>query len=127
MADNRMATAMPFVPPHLVWIVADDLGTFDVPFTDSGSEIRTPALSQLAASGLVLDNYYVMPLCTPSRASFMTGRHAMQLGLQHGVIRDSVPDSVPINETMLPQLLKASGYRTHFFGKCTLASQRCRE
>lgn len=104
-------------PPHIVYIVADDLGTFDVPFTGSGSEVVTPTLSALAADGLVLDSYYVQPLCTPSRSSFMTGRHPVQLGLQHGVIRDGVPDAVPINETMLPALLKESGFKTYFIGK----------
>ena len=104
-------------PPHFIWIVADDLGTFDVPFTNSGSEVRTPTLSRLAANGLVLDSYYVQPLCTPSRAAFMTGRHPVSLGLQHGVILDAVPDAVPINETLLPQLLRAAGYKSYFFGK----------
>ena len=47
----------------------------------------------------------------------MTGRHPIQLGLQHGVIRDAIPDALPINETMLPSLLRDSGYRTHFIGK----------
>ena len=103
--------------PHIVWIVADDLGTFDVPFTNSGSEVRTPTLSRLAAAGLVLDQYYVQPLCTPSRAAFMTGRHPVQLGLQHGVIRDADPDAVPANETMLPELLHDAGYHTFFLGK----------
>lgn len=104
-------------PPHIVFVVADDLGTFDVPFTKSGSEIITPTLSRLASEGLVLDNYYVQPLCTPSRAAFMTGRHPVQLGLQHGVIRDSVPDGVPLNETMLPEILRQAGYRTFHVGK----------
>ena len=73
--------------PHFVWIVADDLGTFDVPFTNyAGSEVRAPTLGRLAANGLTLDSYYVQPLCTPSRAAFMTGRHPVSLGLQHGVI-----------------------------------------
>ena len=101
-------------PPHLIYIVADDLGTYDVPFTNSGSEILTPTLSRLANGGLVLDQYYVQPLCTPSRSSFMTGRHPVQLGLQHGVIRCSVPDAVPANETMLPTILRGAGYKTHF-------------
>jgi arylsulfatase A-like enzyme len=96
--------------PHLVWVVADDLGTHDVPFTGTGSEVITPTLSRLAGAGLVLDSYYVQPLCTPTRAAFMTGRHPVSLGLQHGVIRDAVPDAVPINETMLPELLRAAGY-----------------
>ena len=51
--------------PHLIYIVADDLGTFDVPFTGSGSEVSTPTLSRLAGGGLTLDGYYVQPLCTP--------------------------------------------------------------
>ena len=104
-------------PPHLIFIVADDLGTFDVPFTGSGSEIITPALSQLADRGLVLDHYYVQPLCTPTRAALLTGRHPVQVGLQHGVIRDAVPDALPVNETTLPKLLSAAGYRTVALGK----------
>ena len=92
------------IRPHIVQIVADDLGFNDVPFSGTGSEILAPTLTDLAARGLVLDNYYVQPLCTPTRAAFLTGRHPIQLGLQHGVIRDAVPDAVPINETMLPQV-----------------------
>ena len=102
---------------HVVIVVADDLGLTDVPFTATGSEVVTPRLTELAASGLVLDQYYVQPLCTPTRAAFLTGRHPVQLGLQHGVIRDAVPDAVPANETLLPSLLRAAGYRTHHVGK----------
>ena len=113
--DPRATTLlMQARPPHLVWVIADDLGTFDVPFTGSGSEVLTPELSRLAAAGLVLDGYYVQPLCTPTRAAFLTGRHPVQLGLQHGVIRDAVPDAVPINDTLLPAVLRSSGYETHF-------------
>ena len=41
----------------------------------------------------------------------------MQVGLQHGVIRDAVPDALPVNETTLPKLLSAAGYRTVALGK----------
>ena len=49
------------IKPHIVMVVADDLGFNDVAFTRTGSEIHTPHLTSLARRGLVLDNYYVQP------------------------------------------------------------------
>lgn len=67
-------------PPHVVFVLADDLGWNDVGF--HGSAIRTPHLDALAAGGVVLDNYYVQPLCTPSRSQLLTGRYQVPGGLQ---------------------------------------------
>lgn len=58
--------------PHLIFILADDQGFRDVGY--HGSEIRTPTLDKLAAEGVKLENYYVQPMCTPSRSQFITGR-----------------------------------------------------
>lgn len=58
--------------PHLIFILADDQGFRDVGY--HGSEIRTPTLDQLAMEGVKLENYYVQPMCTPSRSQFITGR-----------------------------------------------------
>ena len=63
-------------PPHLVFVLADDLGWNDVGF--HGSEIRTPHLDALAAGGVLLDNYYTQPLCTPSRSQLLTGRYQVR-------------------------------------------------
>ena len=103
--------------PHVVWVVADDLGYDDLALTGAGSDVKTPTLSRLAKEGSVLSNYYVNPICTPTRSSFMAGRYPIHLGLQHGVILDSVPEAVPINETLAPQYMKAAGYATHIVGK----------
>lgn len=62
----------PTAQPHLVFILADDQGFRDVGY--HGSEIRTPTLDKLAAEGVKLENYYVQPMCTPSRSQFITGK-----------------------------------------------------
>lgn len=58
--------------PHIVFILVDDQGFRDVGY--HGSEIKTPALDRLAAQGVKLENYYVQPLCSPSRSQLLTGR-----------------------------------------------------
>jgi arylsulfatase A-like enzyme len=45
-----------------------------------GSEIKTPNIDKLAYDGVILNNYYVSPICTPTRGSLMTGRHPIHLG-----------------------------------------------
>ena len=47
--------------PHILFIVADDLGWMDVSY--HGSEIQTPVIDQLGAAGIRLENYYVQPVC----------------------------------------------------------------
>lgn len=58
--------------PHIIFIMVDDQGFRDVGY--HGSEIKTPTLDRLAAAGVKLENYYVQPLCSPSRSQLMTGR-----------------------------------------------------
>ena len=65
-------------PPHILFVVADDLGWSDVGF--HGSKIQTPNLDKLASEGVVLDNYYVLPICTPTRSALMTGRYPIHTG-----------------------------------------------
>ena len=65
-------------PPHILFVVADDLGWSDVGF--HGSKIQTPNIDKLASDGVVLDNYYVLPICTPTRSALMTGRYPIHTG-----------------------------------------------
>ena len=60
--------------PHIVHIVADDLGWQDVGFNGC-ADIKTPNIDRLAAEGARLTSFSVQPMCTPARAALMTGRN----------------------------------------------------
>uniref|UniRef100_A0A8W8HST5 Sulfatase N-terminal domain-containing protein n=1 Tax=Magallana gigas TaxID=29159 RepID=A0A8W8HST5_MAGGI len=102
-------------PPHILFIVADDLGWNDVGFRNP--DVLTPNIDKLARSGMILNSSYVMPVCTPSRNSFMTGHYAFKSGLQHLAINPQQATCAPLNYTFLPQKLKELGYATHAIGK----------
>lgn len=102
--------------PHIVHIVADDLGWKDVGFHGS-PEIKTPHIDELASRGARLEQFYVTPLCTPTRAALMTGRYPFRYGLQSFVIPSALTYGLPTDEWLLPQALGESGYRTAILGK----------
>lgn len=102
--------------PNIIVIVADDLGWGDVSFHGS-QQIRTPNIDALAADGIVLDNYYVSPLCTPSRATLLSGRHPIHTGMQHNVIYSAMPYAFPLQYKLMPEYFKTLGYETHAVGK----------
>ncbi|XP_077994621.1 arylsulfatase I-like [Glandiceps talaboti] len=102
--------------PHIIVILADDLGWDDVSFHGS-NQIPTPNIDNLAYSGIVLHNYYVQPICTPTRSALMTGRHPIHTGLQHSVIVAPQPYGLRPNETTMAEYLKPLGYATHMVGK----------
>lgn len=101
--------------PNIVFIVADDLGWKDVGF--HGSDIQTPHIDKLAEGGLRLEQFYAQPMCTPTRAALMTGRYPFRYGLQTLVIPTPSKYGLPTDEWLLPQALKAAGYRTEMVGK----------
>lgn len=59
--------------PNILFILADDLGWNDVGYHQS--DIKTPTIDKLAAGGVRLENYYVQPICTPSRSQLLSGRY----------------------------------------------------
>ena len=101
--------------PNIIFIMADDLGNADIGY--HGGEVKTPNIDKLAAEGVRLESFYGMPVCTPSRASLMTGRYAMRYGLQTLVIFPSHTYGLPTDERTLPQALKEAGYQTYMVGK----------
>eukprot|EP00927_Polykrikos_kofoidii_P082020 TRINITY_DN802_c0_g1_i1.p1 TRINITY_DN802_c0_g1~~TRINITY_DN802_c0_g1_i1.p1 ORF type:complete len:542 (+),score=38.66 TRINITY_DN802_c0_g1_i1:88-1626(+) len=108
--------------PHIIFALADDLGWHDVGF--QRSQIKTPILDRFAREGRRLDNYYVQPTCSPTRATIMTGRHSTS----HGIVfpfDDGVQMGLGQAQNLLAQVLAGAGYRTHAVGKWHLGF--CRE
>jgi arylsulfatase A-like enzyme len=111
--------------PNIIFILADDLGYGDLGsfWQDRGSrsakKFDTPQLDRLAAEGMKLTHHYVgAPVCAPSRASLLTGRHQ-----GHADVRDNWFDkALPRNHT-LGTVLQAAGYTTAWIGKAGLAGE----
>lgn len=106
----------PTKKPNVVVIVADDLGYSDLGCY--GSEIQTPNLDQLAASGLRFSQFYNTARCWPSRAAILTGYYAQQ------VRRDTLPGvksgtlgNRPAWAKLVPEYLRPLGYRSYHSGK----------
>ena len=109
------ATESAALRPNIVFILSDDHGWADVGW--HSPEIKTPHLDRLAAAGAKLEQFYVQPVCSPTRAAFLTGRYPMRHGLQIGVVRPWAQYGLPLEERTLPQMLKAAGYTTAIVGK----------
>ncbi|MFD4292247.1 arylsulfatase [Rhodococcus sp. NPDC058532] len=105
--------------PNIVVVLVDDMGFSDIgPF---GSEIDTPHLDRLAASGVRLTNYHTTPLCSPSRAALLTGLNPHRAG--YGFVANADPGfpglrlELSDDTQTLPEILRAGGYATYAVGK----------
>jgi arylsulfatase A len=107
-------------PPNIVVILADDLGYGDL--SCYGSSISTPNIDQMAAEGTRFTQFNsASPVCTPSRAAWLTGRYPNRMGLPR-VLDTTDTYGIPATETTLPQMLKTAGYSTACVGKWHLGS-----
>ncbi len=102
--------------PNIILVMADDQGYGDVGF-NGHPFLKTPHLDKMAKSGVVMDRFYAAaPVCSPTRASVMTGRHPM---------RTNVPNHghyMRPHENTLAEGLKSAGYITGHFGKWHIGS-----
>ena len=121
-ADN------PLNLPNIVLILADDLGYGDLTCYGS-TKHRTPRLDQMANEGIRFTDFYATaPVCSPTRASLMTGSYPQRVGLASGegnsvVIFPEDKIGLNTNETTIAEVLKARGYETMIIGKWHLGDQ----
>ena len=101
--------------PNLVFFLIDDLGYADCGF-NGGKEIKTPHIDALAEGGAVLESHYVQPVCSPTRAAFLTGRYPTRTGV-YTVVRPQAKWGLPLNERTLAEALGEAGYTTAITGK----------
>ena len=104
--------------PNILFILVDDLGWGDVSY--HASPIRTPNIDRLVSRGVELDCHYVNPVCTPTRASLMTGRCPGRFG-RHATVPGNSP-VLPDGYYTLASMLRDAGYATGIFGKWHLGS-----
>ena len=117
-----------FAAPNYVLIFCDDLGYGDLGCYGSKKN-RTPQIDQLAKEGMRFTSFYSSsPVCTPSRASLMTGCYPRRVGMHedftgHWVLIPRSRRGLHTDEQTLPEVLKAKGYATACIGKWHLGDQ----
>ncbi len=130
-AAGLAAAASPFLfckkadasGPNIVLLFADDLGYGDLSCYGHPT-IKTSNLDNLANEGIRLTSFYsAAPSCTPSRASLLTGRYPMRVGLPHVLFPES-ENGIPPEEVTLAEGLKEVGYKTMAIGKWHLGSNK---
>src|SRR6478672_258983 len=115
-----LATAGPAAAaPNVVVILADDAGWGDLG-VHGNTNLRTPHLDGLATAGARFQNFYVQPVCAPTRAEFLTGRWHPRGGV-HGVSTGA--ERLDLDERTIAEVFQAAGYATGCFGKWHNGSQ----
>lgn len=126
--------------PNIVFIVVDDLGYSDVEYMNYKEGILTPNINKLVANGMLFtDAYAASPVCSPTRASIMTGKspaalkitcHIPGTGMENyleeknknKIVKEAYfRDYLPIEEITIAEVLKDQGYTTAYIGKWHLA------
>jgi arylsulfatase len=100
-------------PPNVILIITDDQGYGDLNF-NGNPNIITPALDNFAAESVRFNNFYVSPVCAPTRSSLMTGRYSLRTGVRDTYNGGAIMAS---SEVTLAEMLKQANFTTGIFGK----------
>ena len=113
LAASTGTLAQEIQHPNVVLIITDDQGYGDLGFTGN-PHVKTPVLDNFARESIRLNQFYVSPVCAPTRASLMTGRFSLRTGVRDTYNGGAIMAS---DEITLAEILKDAGYTTGAFGK----------
>lgn len=99
--------------PNVLVILTDDQGWGDLSL-NGNTNLSTPNIDQLAADGASFERFYVCPVCSPTRAEFLTGRYHPRGGVYS---TSAGGERLDLDEVTIGDTFKAGGYRTAAFGK----------
>jgi arylsulfatase len=110
---NDYCFAQPASRPNVILIITDDQGYGDLGFTGN-PHVKTPVLDKFASESIRFNEFYVSPVCAPTRSSLMTGRYSLRTG-----VRDTYNGGAIMapGEITIAEMLKTAGYNTGIFGK----------
>jgi len=100
-------------PPNVIVILSDDQGWGDLSVSGN-SNINTPNIDKLAETGVFFDRFYVCPVCSPTRAEFLTGRYHVRGGVYS---TSAGGERLDLDETTIAGVFKNAGYKTAAYGK----------
>lgn len=120
--------------PHVLFLLADDLGWANIGFHRTTAktedekqgqlEVQTPTINQLVKEGIQLDRHYSYRICGPARSALLSGRLAPHVLVKNVAVTASNPDDpisgyagIPRNMTGMGEKVRRGGYRTHYTGK----------
>ena len=106
-------------PPNVVVFLADDAGWGDYSFSGN-TQIATPHIDSIAQRGVSFDRFFVSPVCSPTRAEFLTGRYHSRMGVTG---TSAAQERIDLSESTLAEAFQAAGYATGAFGKWHNGSQ----
>ncbi len=112
--------------PNVVVLFSDDQGTLDANCYGS-TDLDTPNIDQLAATGVRFTQAYAHTVCCPARAMLLTGRHPQRSGVHfwtQGDMNSAKGINMALQEVTLAEALKSAGYRTALYGKWHLGAHR---
>ncbi|MCK4750735.1 MAG: sulfatase-like hydrolase/transferase, partial [Bacteroidales bacterium] len=94
--------------PNVVIVITDDQGYGDLSITGN-PHVQTPVIDKFAVENIRFNNFYVSPVCAPTRSSLMTGRYSLRTG-----IRDTYNGGATMasNEVTIAEMLKQADYKT---------------
>jgi len=113
LSCNSVKTKKQDKHPNVIIILTDDQGWGDLSLTGN-PDINTPNIDKLAQNGALFERFYVSPVCSPTRAEILTGRHHVRGGVYS---TSEGGERLDLDETTIADNFKQNGYKTAAYGK----------